>query len=282
VAILAVFQPDQRSLARITTALGDRHELVPFPRWREMREALDRLPADGCLLDPYQAAGPVELDDIQRLRERHPSLAIIVYADFKGHEMDLYTLGRFQIDGVVPAGQDESVREVRETVADALASSVAAQVVASLGRSVSRLCLDCLKWAIENSHRNPTVKDLAEPFARSPRSLTRTLSKQGAPSPGRILLWGRLFRATHMLVDRSATVEQVAYTLGYSSGAALARALRRETGYPPVEVLKRGGIGCVLDGFTRREVRSGAPRGAPRWRPSSTRSAPNPPIGRWS
>ena len=281
-ALLAVFQPDQRSLARLTTALGDKHELVPFPRWPEMREALDRLPADGCLLDPYQAGAPVDLDDIQRLRERHPSLAIIVYADFKGHEMDLYTLGRYQIDGVVPADREDNATEVRETVSEALASSVAARVVASLGRRVPRLCLDCLKWTIENSQRQPTVEELAEPFARSPRSLTRMLSKEGAPSPGRILLWGRLFRATHMLADGSATVEQVAFMLGYSSGAALARALRRETGYPPGQVLERGGIGCVLDAFIAKEIKPPIPKSAPRWRPSPATSTQRPPIGRWS
>jgi AraC-like DNA-binding protein len=281
-ALLAVFQPDQRSLARLTTALGDKHELVSFPRWPEMREALDRLPADGCLLDPYQAAGPVELDDIQRLRERHPSLAIIVYGDFKGHEMDLYTLGRFQIDGVVPAGKEESVHEVRETVAEALASSVAARVAASLERSVSRLCLDGLKWAIENSHREPTVEDLAEALNRTPRSLSSTLRREGSPTPQRILLWGRLFRATHMLLDRAATVEQVAYMLGYSSGAALARALRRETGYPPAKILERGGIGCVLDAFVRAEVKAAAPKRAHGWRPSPPRTLQRSPIGRWS
>jgi AraC-like DNA-binding protein len=195
--------------------------------------------------------------------------------------MDLYTLGRYQIDGVVPAARTESVREVRETVSEALATSVAARVASSLGRRVSGLGLDCLKWAIENSHRTPRVEHLAEAFASSARSLTRRLRRGGAPSPGRILLWGKLFRAVHMLSDRESTVEQVAFALGYSSGAALARALRRETGYPPVKVLRRGGLGCVLDGFARKEVRTAGAR-APHWRPSSPAVAPRPQGGYWS
>jgi AraC-like DNA-binding protein len=140
--------------------------------------------------------------------------------------------------------------------------------------------LDCLKWAIENSHHGPSVDELAEFFTRSPRTLARVLRKDGAPSPGRLLLWGRLLRAAHLLADRRSTVEQVAYLLGYSSGAALARALRRETGYPPGEVMRRGGIGCVLDGFARREIHPAPPRNAPRWRPSTIGPAPHPRRGR--
>jgi AraC-like DNA-binding protein len=281
VALLAVFQPDPRALARISSALRGKHELVEFSDWRSFHDALDQLPSDGCLIDPYRGGGPVDLGDIQRLRERHPSLAIIVYADFKGHEMDLYTLGRYRIDGVVPAGRTENVREVRETVAEALTSSVAARVATSLERRVPQLGLDCLKWAIENSHWKPRVRALAEAFSTSERALTRKLRRDGAPSPGRILLWGKLFRAAHMLSDRRTTVEQVAYSLGYSSSAALARALRRETGYPPIDVLSRGGIGCVLDGFARRELRAPT-RSAPLWRPATPGALPRPLGGYWS
>jgi AraC-like DNA-binding protein len=281
VALLAVFQPDPRALARISYALRERHELVEFSDWRAFYDALDQLPSDGCLIDPYRATSPVDLGDIQRLRERHPSLAIIVYADFKGHEMDLYTLGRYQIDGVVPAGRSENVRDVRETVSEALATSVAARVASSLERRMCQLGLDCLRWAIENSHRKPKVDELADAFSSSARSLTRKLRKGGAPSPGRILLWGKLFRAAHMLSDRRSSVEQVAYGLGYSSGAALARALRRETGYPPVELLRRGGVGCVLDSFARKESRC-SPRAAPIWRPATPGALPRPLGGYWS
>jgi AraC-like DNA-binding protein len=265
-AVLAVFQPDPLSLARITRALSDQHEVVTFPDWAALRDGLERLPADGCLLDPYHTSHPVGLTEIRHLRERHGSLAIIVYADFGGHEMDLFTLGRFQIDGVVPAGGYESVRQIQETVADALVSSVAQRVLSSLERRLSRFPLDCLRWAIENSHRAPGVPQIAEAFARSPGSFARRLRREGAPTAGRLLLWGRLFRAAHMLGERGATVERVAYAVGYSSGAALARALRRETGHPPGEVLRRGGIGCVLDGFMNREIRTLTPRTAGRWR----------------
>jgi AraC-like DNA-binding protein len=282
VALLAVFQPDARALARISSALGGKHELVEYSDWGTFHEALDKLPSDGCLIDPYRAGGSIDLGDIQRLRERHPSLAIIVYADFKGHEMDLYTLGRYQIDGVVPAGKSQSDLDVRETISEALASSVAARVGASLGRSLSPTALDGLKWAIEHSHRRPKVKDLAEALSHSTRSLAGALRKSGAPSPGRLLLWGKLFRAVHVLSDGHNTVEEVAYALGYSSGAALSRALRRETGHPPGEIQRRGGIGCLLDAFTRKEMRSTAARSGHRWRPVPPDSATRPPLGRWS
>ena len=281
-ALLAVFQPNPLARARIATALAGVHELVPFSDWGTFFHALETMPADGCLLDPYQPGQPVELAEIQRLRERHPALAIVVHGDFKGPEMDLYTLGRLRIDGVVPAAKWNGGQQMRETISEALASSVASRVVASLSPRLPQLALDCLKWSIENSHRNPTAEELAEPFAPSSRSLSRMLRKAGAPSPVRILLWGRLFRAAHMLTDGCTTVEQAAFSLGYSSGAALARALRRETGYPPGELLRRGGIGCVLDGFAWKEIKPLPARSAPAWRSSGTTPAPRPSKGPWS
>ena len=266
VAVLAVLQPDALTLARITKALSGSHELVVFSDWRALREGLERLPADACLVDPYHGTGPFGLSDVHALRERHVQLAIIVVADFTGREMDLFTLGRIQVDAVIPACSQESAREIREAVQEGLVASVAQRVLTSLERHLSRLGLDCMRWAIENSHRAPAAPDMADAFARSPGALANRLRRDGAPTAGRLLLWGRLFRAVHMLRSEGLTVERAAYAVGYSSGAALSRALRRETSHAPGEVLRRGGIACVLDGFMRKETRSQRARTSERWR----------------
>lgn len=265
-ALVALFQPDPISHARITSALGELHELVPCPDWGDFHEALQRLPLDACVLDIYHPSQPVALAEVKRLRKRHTSVAIVVHASFCGREADLFALGRLRIDGVMLSDWPDGAARIRDTFAEALARSVASRVVVALRPHLSPMALECLRWAIENAHRRPGVADLARPFSRPPRSLTRMLRRDGAPAPGRLLIWGRLFRAAHMLQDRTATVERVAYVLGYSSGAALGRAFRRDTGHPPGEVLRRGGIGCVLDGFVHKESRPVPPRAPTRWR----------------
>lgn len=265
-AVLAVLQPDPLTLARINAALSVSHELVVYRDWRQLREGLERVPADACLVDPYCGTAPFGLSDVHALRERHPQIAIVVVADFKGREMDLFTLGRIQVDGVIPSCSQESAREIRAAVQEGLVASVAQRVLGSLERHLARFGLDCLRWAIENSHRSPAVPAMADAFARSPGALAGKLRRDGAPTAGRILLWGRLFRAVHMLRSEGLTVERAAFAVGYSSGAALSRALRREVGWAPGEVLRRGGIACVLDGFVRREARTHRVRAAARWR----------------
>lgn len=267
-ALFAVFQPDPLSLARIRQATAGVHELSAAADWQSFREALATLPLDGCILDLYAATEPVPLSEIHAIRERHPSLAIVVHADFRGHEMDLFTLGRLGVDGVVPSGRMEAMRDIQGGLDAALVSSLAQRVLRSLRRTLPRLAGECLAWAIERCHHAPAVHDLAEAFGRSAAGLAHGLRREGAPSAGRLLLWGRLIRAAHMLAN-GARVEGAAYAVGYSSAAALSRAFRRETGYPAVEVMRRGGLGCVLDALANREIRRpAAPPAGARWRPS--------------
>jgi AraC-like DNA-binding protein len=265
VALLAVLQPDALSLARLASALGDQHHLVLSDDWVTLQDALQNKAVDGCVLELYHPAQPIGLTEVEQLRERHPTLAIVVYADFRGRELDLFALGRLHVDGVVPAGKQESLRQIRETVAAALALSMAARVIATIGERLPAVGRECLRWAIENAHSQPTVREMASSLSRVARSLARSLRAEGSPSPGRLLLWGRLFRATQMLTDRGASVERVAFALGYSSGAALGRALRRETGYSPRDVLLRGGVACVLEGFLKNESPAPPPSAKPRW-----------------
>lgn len=276
-ALIAILQPDPLSLARLASALGDQHQLVLSDDWTSFQLALQSKPVDGCVVQLYHSAQPLGLAEIEHIRELHPTLAIIVYADFGGREMDLFALGRLQVDGVVPAGEQESLRQIRDTVAQALTLSMASRVLAALRDKLPLVARDCLRWAIENAHNDPPVEEMASAFFRSPRSLARSLRAGGSPTAGRLLLWGKLFRAIQKLGERGSSVERVAFVLGYSSRAALSRAMRRETGFSPREVLRRGGWVCVLEGFLKRETAPEPARRKERWGSKAGRRLPRPP-----
>lgn len=259
-ALLAVLQPDAVARARLTEALSAEHDLLMCDRWTRLWDVVHRHPVDGCVVDIYEPAEPIPLRELQRLRRRQPPIAILVYSDFTGREIDLFELGRLEIDGVILAGSDDSRRQTQEAVRQALGAAVALRVTQGLTGRLPPVGLDCMRWCIENAHRSPAVSDLGDAFSVSPRGLARELRHRDLPSPNRFLMWGRLFRAAQMLDDSDRTVESVAFALGYSSGTALGRAFRRETGHPPTEVLRRGGMACVLEGFLRRRETSGGPR----------------------
>ena len=56
-------------------------------------------------------------------------------------------------------------------------------------------------------------------------------------------------QAARLLQEPGATVDEVAYRIGYSTGGALRRAIKRGTGLAPGELVRRGGLATALDRF---------------------------------
>jgi AraC-like DNA-binding protein len=219
-------------------------------------------PVDGCVIDIYHPSTPLSLADLQRLRRRVPPLAIVVYADFEDRVLDLFELGRLNIDGVIVSGGTDQPEATRRAVSGALAAAAALGVMAALEGQLHPFGMECLRWSIEHADDTATVARLADSVGLSEAVLARELRQRQLPTPARLLLWGRLFRAARMLSDPQQRLEDIAFRLGYSTVSALSRALQREVGIAPTEARRRGAIACVLDAFVRREVRSGGRAGS--------------------
>jgi AraC-like DNA-binding protein len=251
-----VLQPDSRAAARLNAALADQHVLVDCRCVRSFWETVMAGPVDGCVVDIYHPTHALSLAELQRLRRHQPPLAIVVYSDFADRELDLFELGRLKIDGVIVTGATDQAAATRTAVAGALAAAAAMGVTAALQGQLHPFGVDCLRWAIEHAEGGPTVEQMAEALALTPTALARELAERRLPTPSRLLLWGRLFRAARLLDNPDGSVERTAFRLGYSTASALGRAFRRETGFTPTELRSRGALACALDGFLRREVRS--------------------------
>lgn len=263
-ALLALLQSDQRAAARLQGALGQDHELLHFKTWERFWSAVSREPVEGCILDIYHPDRPISLTRIHKLRHRHPKLAIVVYSDFSGREMELFQLGRLSVDGVILAGRGDDHHKMREAVRMALAASVASRVADALQGRIASVGLLVLQWAVEHAHEHPGVDELAQALCVSPSSLSRELRVLGLPTARRLLLWGRLLQAGRLLESRGTTAEGVAFRLGYSTASGLRRALKTHCGHPPTGVAARGGLSWVVQCFIKRELDEPSP--APRWR----------------
>ncbi len=246
---LALLQPDPRERARIGAALGDDFALVHCKGWKRLQRILREQGPDGAIIDLYGTPRGVPLASIQRLRRKHPSLALIIYSEFTAREMDLYALGRMSVDGVIRAEEVKDARDFKDRVTQALVSALASTVENALQCRVPPLVLDSLTWAVEHAHEGPRVEDLAQAQGFTPRSLSRELVSLGGPSTGQILLWGRLLRAARQLEDPDRTVESVAHSLGYSTGAALRKAFGRFAAVSPARITEEGGVDLVMNAF---------------------------------
>lgn len=272
-AALALFQPDAQSRARLSDALKTHHHLAVCGSWTELWETMVAGAIDGCIIDPYNSFDPVSLPEVLHLRKRFPTSALIVCGDFTGRELDLYYLGRMGVDGVILAtGESGSPRQLRGRVEMALSSWLAKRVADALDGVVPDLGIRAIRWAVAHAEECPQVRDLARAVRLSPRALSRELRARGLPSPRKLLLWGRLFQAARMLDRSDATVEEVAFRLGYATGASLGRAFRERVGLSPSELgHEDGGLNRVMKAFVGSlEEREGRAR---RWSTPGSRHA---------
>ena len=242
---IAVFQPDSRARARLSDVLTGDYDLRPVKTWAELSRVLITERISACVVDIYAPGRTVPPDRLGRLRKRRPDLAIVVYSDFSRNRLDPFKLGRYGIDAVIDAGEDDP-SAIRDALARSHASATAGAVASNLQSRLPALLIEALRWAVENARERPSAADLARDLGMSPARLARQLRSLAAP-PARILLvWGRLLRAARLL-EWGRTVESAAHESGYANGSALHRAFRLRVGFPPGDVSNHGGLTVALD-----------------------------------
>jgi AraC-like DNA-binding protein len=195
-------------------AAGTAHTLRRARSWAELSELASVLRVGVAFVDAYHG-GAFAAAEIRRLRERHPALELVAYADFAGRPAwDPFALALLGVRAVLPG-------------------------------SVHRWLEPVLRSPLEPR----TVPELARRAGCSPRTLRRTLAAAGLPSPEQLLAWRRVLHAARLLEDPGRSVESVARTLELSSGAALRKTLRTLLGLRPGELAVRGGVRLVATHF---------------------------------
>jgi len=259
-----LLQSDHRAIAELTGALDPSYGVRVVESFAELEELLQTQEPKACVLDVFDSSPSISLTSLRRLRRGHPTVALVIASVFSGREMDLYHLGRLSVDGVIRLEDPTSAKEMSAVVDRAIVTSLATRVVLSAGRNLPTLAQEALRWAIEHAETRPQVSELAAALAMSPRAFLREMRAFDLVPPRTLLLWGRLIRASHLLERSSETVESVAFHLGYATGGALGKALKRHVGCSPTDLLQRGGLDWTLDLFTRQGLRSERKEGT-RW-----------------
>lgn len=208
-----------------------------------------------CVLDISDSHSLAPLTRLRELRKHQPTVALVVASDFRGREIDLYRLGRLNVDGVLRLEDLPGGREIRAVLEEAMAVAVANLVVSGPGRGLPPVAQEALRWAIEHAESSPQVSHLAAALTLKPRALLRELKAVNVVPPRVLLLWGRLIRASHLLARSQETVESTAFRLGYATGATLRKALKRHVGCSPTTLARRGGLSWTLEVFQRKGLR---------------------------
>src|SRR5262249_30919639 len=153
---------------------------------------------------------------------------------------DLFDAGRQGIDGLVLADQHDSPRALLALAEQAESKSLAAIVRQSM-EDVDATARDALLLAVTRAHERLSPEALARVLALPRRTVSGRLARAGFPSAQRLLTWGRLIVAAHLLEDAHRSAERVSRALEFPSGGAFRNTCQRYLRASPHEIRARGG-----------------------------------------
>ena len=253
--VIAALLPNGAWLHRLRVAVRDRHEVVACTDWTSLLRTCETEPVYLAVFDLY-ADSTLNLEHLRTLRRRYPrvtQVAYVVAAAERGR--DLFDAGRAGIDGLVLAERDDGPGVLRAIVELAEARSVAGIVRENLA-DLKPMIRDALLIAVTRAHKDMGPDDLGRLLAVSRRSLADQLAQANFPPPQRLLAWGRLIVAAHMLEDESRSADSIALALDYPSGSAFRNTCQRYLSATPHEIRARGGARFAIAGLLGEVARN--------------------------
>ncbi|WP_420127571.1 helix-turn-helix domain-containing protein [Longimicrobium sp.] len=236
-----------RGAIRMTAAGGVPHALRTAAGWAELFELAARTPAGLAFVDPY-VGGRLAEPEIRCLRERHPRLEVVAYADFTGRAAnDPFTLALLGVRAVVSLGAGDEPAALAASLDQHLNAGVLDGVLARIAQGAPPHVRPWLSRALRSPTTPATAAELASLARCSPRTLRRTLRAAGLPPAEQLLAWRRLLHAAALLEDPRRSVESVARSLAFSSPSALRRSLRTLTGLRRAELVAGGGVRLLAE-----------------------------------
>jgi AraC-like DNA-binding protein len=259
--VIATLLPTTTHLQRLRSAIKDRHEVVACEDWAGLLAVCERQPVRVAIVDLF-AGGQANFERLRHLKQRLPRLTLIAYVAFSADRAhDLFDAGRQGIDGLVLADQDDAPRALLAFVEHAESRSLGAIVREAL-HDVDPMTRDAVLLAVTRAHEGLSPDNLARLLALPRRTVSQRLANAGFPSARRLLTWGRLIFAAHLLEDRHRSADRIALALEFPSGSAFRNTCQRYLGLTPNEIRDRGGASFVLQALLRGR-RKKTPKSSP-------------------
>jgi AraC-like DNA-binding protein len=248
--VIATLLPNSTHLNRVRAAIRDRHHVAACDSWTSLSATCSDQPVRVAVIDFYSGDRP-RLEALRRLKHRFPRLTVIGYVEFtpdRAH--DLFEAGRSGVDALIIADRDDSPRALLTVIGQAEARSLGAAVRRSL-ESVDPSVREAVLLSVTRAHECISPTQLAELLALHRRTLGKRLAAAGFPPPQRLITWGRIIVAAHMLEDASRSANSVAAALDFPSGSAFRNTCQRYLHATPETIRLRGGAGYAVKALLR-------------------------------
>jgi AraC-like DNA-binding protein len=248
--VIATLIPNATHLHRLRAAIRDRHELVPCENWAQLMGACAEQPIRVAVVDFYSHGRP-RLEALRKLKYRFPRLTVIGYVSFAADRaQDVFEAGRSGMVALIIADVDDSTRALLGVVGQAEARSLGAAVRRSL-ESVDPSVREAVLLAVTRAHERISPTHFSELLALHRRTLGKRLAAAGFPPPQRLITWGRIIVAAHMLEDPKRSANSVASALDFPSGSAFRNTCQRYLHATPENIRARGGAAYAVKTLLR-------------------------------
>jgi AraC-like DNA-binding protein len=244
--VIATLLPNPLWGQRLRLAVRERHQILPCEDWSGLMRACENEPVHLAVFDLY-ADGTLNLEHVRQMRRRFPRCTLVAYVNAAlERARDMFDAGRIGIDGLVLADRDDQPQGLRAIVEQAEARSIAGVVRSALPTDLRALLRDALLISVTRAHERLSPEGLARLLTVSRRTLAQRLQEAGFPPPQRLLTWGRLIVAAHLLEDRNRSADSVAHVLDFPSGSAFRNTCQRYLKSTPQQIRDKGGAQFVL------------------------------------
>ena len=219
--------------ARLRLILGQAHTLTAVDGWEELHALAAQRSIELVVVDPA-IAGEMQLAEVLTLRERFPSLPLVVYTRLRQRSMSsIVRLARLGVDHVMLFGYDDDPEAFRDLLDQLPMIGLGSRMLEALAAPLATLPV-AVRQAIEDLYRNPlryrSAQDLAAAAGMRTRRMYRHLQPAGFHSPRLLVLSARLLRAYSDLQDPGRSIKSVAVMLGYQKPGLLTRQVYELTG----------------------------------------------------
>jgi AraC-like DNA-binding protein len=250
--VIATLLPTPAHLQRLRTAIRDRHQVVACDDWTTLVQACEQQPVRVAVVDIF-AGGHANFDRVRHLKHRLPRVTLIAYVAFTADRAhDVFDAGRQGMDGLVIADQDDAPRPLLALIEQAESRSLGSTIRRILD-DVEPTARDAMLLSVTRAHERLAPEGLARLLALPRRTVSDRLAVAGFPPPQRLLTWGRLIVAAHLLEDAHRSADRIAAALDFPSGSAFRNTCQRYLGATPGEIRERGGAAYVVRAMLQRQ-----------------------------
>jgi AraC-like DNA-binding protein len=237
---VVAFLPRQL-LSHLKFVLGTEHGLTVAASWAELHAAAKHQGVDVVVADPA-ASGSVEVETLEDIRRRYPSLPVIVYTALAPASIKaIVRLAKSGVEHVVLSRFDDEPRRFLELLEGIPAHALSERMLHEIASSLACLPVVVVR-AVEQLFRSPArfknAQDLAAAAGMNLRTLYRNLEPAGIYSARSLVVSARLLRAYAYLQDPGRSIKDVAAKAGYSTPWQLSQQMREMTGLTADQVRK--------------------------------------------